>query len=115
MSLIENMFALNARLTSIPIRFGVPQYKPVLIRHLELDSGLTKQVTDTLLEPLPYVENVKPSLVNSPFGESIGLRNDDFKVSGIPRIYELEFLRQNVAFYAKFSSGARAPASRFSR
>lgn len=100
MALVDRMVQLNARLTSIPIRFGVPQYRPVLVRHLSLDAGLNTVEADTLLEPLPYVENVSPRLVSSEFGMNLKLREDDYKVSNIPRTYSADFFTQNVEFFA---------------
>ena len=106
MALIDNMIALNARLTAIPIRFGVPQYRPLLIRHVTLDATATEPTTtDTLITPQPMVQNVTPNLVGLQFGDSsVEIRNDDYSVTGIPRTYTREFLTNDVEFYAILES-----------
>jgi len=102
MALIDNMIALNARLTAIPIRFGVPQYQPLLIRHITLGATATEPtIADTLIEPQPMIKNVSPNQVAYKFGDgALELREDDYMVTGIPRTYSREFLRDDVEWYA---------------
>lgn len=107
MALVDRMVALNARLTGIPIRLGVPQYQTLMIRHVVLDGALLKDVTDTLLEPKTHITTVPQKLVGLPTGGvgafqasgGITISLEDFQVTGIPRSYSLEFLRDNVDVY----------------
>jgi hypothetical protein len=106
MSLIDRMVALNARLTSIPVRFGVPQYRSLLIRHVSLDEDLIESFTDVLIQPKPYVETVPTRLVGLPVGSGgafqasggITIAQDDFQISGLPRSYSLDFFQKDVEF-----------------
>lgn len=107
MALIDRMITLNAKLQSIPIRFGVPQYRSLLIRHVELDEDLLGIRSDSLILPKPQVANVPTRLVG--LGLSAGrpgvssgditVAQDDFQVTGIPRSYSLDFLQKDVEFY----------------
>lgn len=104
MSLIDRMVALNARLTSIPERFGVPQYRSILIRHIELDESLIESFTDTLLNPKPFVQTVPTRLVGLPVGGAfqasggITIAQDDFQITNIPRSYSLDFFQKDVEY-----------------
>jgi hypothetical protein len=107
MSLIDNMVALNARLTAIPVRLGLKQHRDLLIRHSRLHHGLLADFCDTVLEPKPYIESVPQSMVGMELDgsqgqqSSLGIRisKDDFLASNIPRSYSLEFLREGVEFF----------------
>ncbi|MBE9178677.1 hypothetical protein IQ268_08905 [Oculatella sp. LEGE 06141] len=108
MALIDRMTALNARLTSIPVRLGVPQHKTLLIRHVELDDDLlATSHTDALIEPKPYITQVPAKLVGLEIGSSgafqsssgITISQEDYQVTGIPRSYSLQFLQENVDVY----------------
>ena len=109
MSLIDRMVALNAKLTSIPIRLGDPGYRNLLVRHSTLDDDLLGSSIDTLFEPKPLIKNVPTRLVGLEVGgNSIGggfqsgaisIAQDDFQVSNIPRSYALSFLTQDVDFF----------------
>jgi hypothetical protein len=103
MALIDRMSALNARLTAIPIRFGVPQHRDVLVRYKVLDDDyLTATVNDVLLEPKPIVQNVPQKLVGYSVGGQTGggidVRADDFMLSNIPRSYSTDDFVKNVQF-----------------
>lgn len=100
MSLIQRMTALNARLTQIPIRLGVPQYRDLLIRHVSLDDDLLETShTDTLLQPKPLIRNAGSDVVGLDVGRGILVEQRDFQVLGIPRSYGLEFLQNDVGCY----------------
>jgi hypothetical protein len=98
--LIQKMTTLRARLSKIPVRFGVPSYRNVLIRHVELESDLTEHHTDEVFANVK-VTTVPPRYV----GLSVGGRNDgitiaqnDFKAE-IPREYSREFIEKDVLYF----------------
>lgn len=107
MALVDRMVTLNARLQSIPIRLGVPQFRDLMVRHVELDQDLMGVRTDELLAPRPQVANVPTRLVGLGLaaGRSqlssgdIVIAQDDFQVTGIPRSYSLDYLQKDVEFY----------------
>ena len=107
MALIDRMVGLQARLTDIPVRLGVPQYRDLLIRHATLGPDLLKSHTDTLLQPKPKITNVPTRLVGLDIGGGgafqggggITIAQDDFQVTGIPRSYSQSFLEKDVQYY----------------
>jgi hypothetical protein len=96
-SLVQRMTALNDRLQGLPIRFGVPQFRPVVIRKKVLEPGaLIPTVSYLPLSPTPQVSTVSPHYVGYKLDENLTLSKDDLVVKGVSRRYSYELLTEAV-------------------
>jgi hypothetical protein len=69
----------------LPNRFGVPQYREVVIRSktqtYDQQSGLyVDTVTDNLVTPNPKISTIRPSLVGMEVNETVTLSQNDWEL-----------------------------------
>lgn len=97
MTLIARMTNLHDRLTGLPIRFGIPQHRPVVVVKEELPNGaLFPALSYMLIDPLPTIQSVPLKLAGSVFSGQLVLSQDDLIVRGISRNLTREQLTQDV-------------------
>lgn len=98
MNLIDRMTGLRDRLTAIPIRLGLPQYRDVLVYSSTIPEGSSFAVkSETLIDPKPYITPVPPRLIGQPYsGGSIILTQDDWIISKVSRNYDKSLFTQDV-------------------
>lgn len=97
MTLVNRMTALRDRLTAIPQRFGVPQYRPIAIRKQVIPTGeLIPVVSWVLLDPNPKVETVPANYIGLKVAQNVTISKDDLMVTGISREHSYADLTEDV-------------------
>lgn len=97
-NLVQKMGTLRDRLSSIPIKFGVPQYKSLIVRQRIKDN----EYQDIEIKPYPKIISISPSSSRvssaSRRDASLQISQNDYKITGVSRkLYSLEsFIGDNV-------------------
>lgn len=94
-NLVTRMEKLRDRLTRIPVRFGIPQYRQVVLRKREL-INLIPNIYYLVIEPMPKVTNVNPNYVGHRVANNVEIAHDDLSIEGVSRQYTYEQLTENV-------------------